>query len=52
MTLKLVLTASILALAPMAGFSQCSGHSDTQAMTCAQGSVYDADTGQCKVVTG
>lgn len=52
MALKTVLTAALLVLAPVTqAFAFCSGHTET-AMTCAEGTVYDAETGTCKVVTG
>lgn len=40
----------ILALAPVAA-AACPAH-ETQAMSCAEGSVFDAATNSCKVVTG
>ncbi|WGW03249.1 chitin-binding domain-containing protein [Tropicibacter oceani] len=51
MTIKTLIAAAALAVVPALGFAACSGHSE-QAMTCAEGSAYDADTGTCKVVTG
>jgi hypothetical protein len=49
---KTLLTAALLVLGSVAsGYAACSGHSE-QAMTCADGTVYDTETGTCKVVTG
>ncbi|CUH76707.1 carbohydrate-binding module family 14 protein [Tropicibacter naphthalenivorans] len=49
--IKTLLVATALTVAPMMAFAQCSGHKD-QAMTCAAGTVYDADSNSCKTVTG
>lgn len=49
--MKTLLSAAILALAPALAFAACGGHSE-QAMTCADGTVYDAASGSCKVVSG
>lgn len=43
--LKTLLTAAILAVTPIVAAAMC-GH-DQQAMTCAEGFVYDAETGTC-----
>ncbi|MCI5112099.1 MAG: carbohydrate-binding module family 14 protein [Marivita sp.] len=52
MTIKTLLTTLALTLASAtAGLAACSGHEET-AMTCAAGTVYDADTNTCKVVSG
>ncbi len=41
---------ALLLSTTVAGFAACSGHSD-QAMTCAEGSEYDAESGSCKVIS-
>ncbi|MFW2542350.1 chitin-binding domain-containing protein [Primorskyibacter sp. 2E107] len=52
MTFKTLLAAAALVVAPtVAAFAACSGHSE-QAMTCADGSVYDSTTRSCTVVSG
>ena len=51
MTIKTLLAAAALTVVPVLSYAACSGHSQ-QAMTCAEGTVYDADTGTCKVVSG
>ena len=52
MKVKAFLSAAILALSPVAGFAACTGYGhETQAMTCAEGSVYDAATNTCKVIS-
>lgn len=43
--LKTLLTAAVLVATPFVAAAQCS-HSQ-QAMTCADGFVYDAETGTC-----
>jgi hypothetical protein len=49
---KTLLTAALLVLAPVtSAFAYCSGHTE-QAMTCAEGTVYDSESNSCKVVTG
>lgn len=50
MTIKSLLVAAVLAVAPTLGFAQGCEHDDRQAMSCGQGMSYDADTGRC--VTG
>ena len=51
MTIKTLLTTAALTLASAtAGFAACSGH-DQASMTCAEGTVYDADTNTCKVIS-
>ncbi|MFD1341776.1 adenylosuccinate lyase [Litorisediminicola beolgyonensis] len=50
--IKTTLTAAALFLASALGVSAaCSGHSD-QAMTCADGTVYDSESNSCKTVSG
>ncbi|MDU8913624.1 carbohydrate-binding module family 14 protein [Aestuariicoccus sp. MJ-SS9] len=52
MTIKTLVTAAALVVAPtFAAFASCSGHSQ-QAMTCADGTIYDAASNSCKVVSG
>ncbi len=52
MTLKtLLVAAAIFGGSGFSALAACSGHSD-QAMTCTDGTAYDAETGTCKVVTG
>lgn len=51
MTIKTLLTAAALAVAPAFAFAACGGHSQ-QAMSCADGLVYDTESGTCKVVSG
>ena len=46
MPLKMICTALALSLSPALAYAGCSGH-DTQAQSCAEGSVYDAQTGNC-----
>ncbi|MBS0123915.1 adenylosuccinate lyase [Thetidibacter halocola] len=50
MKMKVLVTTALLALTPALAFAAC-GH-EQQAMSCADGTVYDAATGSCKVVTG
>ncbi|TCS63776.1 adenylosuccinate lyase [Primorskyibacter sedentarius] len=52
MKLKTILAAAALTVVPALGaWAACSGHSE--AMSCAQGTVYDSATGTCvKQVTG
>lgn len=49
MKTKTLLATLALALAPSIGFAACSGygHSETASISCAEGSVYDADTKAC-----
>ncbi len=48
---RLVLTLALLAT-PLAAWADCSGHVN-QAMTCAQGYTWNAESGACvPVVTG
>ncbi len=51
MTLKALLTATALVIAPTLAAASC-GYSSKQAMTCADGMVYDSASSSCKVVTG
>ncbi|MDJ0823708.1 MAG: adenylosuccinate lyase [Paracoccaceae bacterium] len=52
MTIKTVLTAAALVVAPALAYAEgCSWHSQ-QAMSCADGMVYDSETNSCKTVTG
>lgn len=46
MTFKTLIAAAALSLSPALAFAACSDHSE-QAMTCAAGSTYDADTNTC-----
>lgn len=50
MKFKIALCAAALALAPALAFASGCSH-EKQAMSCAEGSVYDADTGTCKEVS-
>lgn len=50
--MKIVLTAAILALTPLASFAMCQGH-ETTAQTCASGYQWDTEKGSCvETVTG
>jgi hypothetical protein len=52
MTVKTLVTALALVVAPtFAAYASCSGHSQ-QAMTCSDGMSYDATSNSCKVVSG
>ncbi|WP_201722151.1 MULTISPECIES: chitin-binding domain-containing protein [unclassified Sulfitobacter] len=46
MTLKSIFTALLLTLLPAFAYASCGTH-DTQAQSCAEGSVYDTQTGTC-----
>lgn len=48
--MKTLLASLALALAPVAAIAAC-GH-DRAAMSCAEGSVYDADQQRCVPATG
>jgi len=50
MNIKTLLAIAALAVAPVAGFAQCSG--ERHVMSCADGTAYDAESGTCKTVTG
>ena len=53
MTIKTIFAAAVFTLAPMLAFAQCSSsHIEMQAMTCAEGTVYDPESNTCQVVTG
>lgn len=48
MTLKTIFAALVLALAPSLAAAACwEGHAKEQAMTCAEGSVWDAEQATC-----
>ncbi|WP_439523491.1 chitin-binding domain-containing protein [Marivita sp.] len=53
MTIKTLLTTAALTLATAtSSFASCQwGHEEAK-MTCATGTVYDADSNSCKVVSG
>ena len=53
MRLKTCLVALVLGTMPVAAFAACfgAGHEKT-AMSCAEGTVYDAETGNCVATTG
>ncbi len=51
MTIKTLLTAAALVVAPLAAWADCSYHNEAK-MTCAEGSEYDSASGTCKVVSG
>lgn len=52
MKTRTLLTALALAVVPaVSAYAACSGYSK-QAMTCADGMVYDAEAGNCKVLSG
>jgi uncharacterized protein YdeI (BOF family) len=50
MKLKMILTAAALVVSPALAFAECSFDSH-QAMTCAEGSQYDAETNSCVVIS-
>jgi len=50
-TITTLLASAVLGLTPALAMAYCSS-SQHQAMTCAEGSVYDAESNTCKVVTG
>ncbi len=49
MTIKTVFAAAVLALVPALSQAACTGesHADQQAMTCADGTQWDAETATC-----
>ncbi|MYM54193.1 carbohydrate-binding module family 14 protein [Thalassovita mangrovi] len=49
--IKTILTAVILTAAPLAASAQCT-KDHQQAMSCADGTVWDAETKSCTKVTG
>ncbi|MFP7572143.1 carbohydrate-binding module family 14 protein [Marivita sp. S2033] len=53
MTIKTLLTTSALLIASAtASFAECSWGKEHVTMTCSAGTVFDADTNTCKVVSG
>ena len=54
MTIKTLLaTSAILAFGATASLAEgCNWSKQQASMSCATGTVYDADTGSCKAVTG
>ena len=51
MKLKMLLTTTVLALAPaLPAIAACGGH-EKQAMSCAEGSQYDEAKGACVVIS-
>jgi hypothetical protein len=52
MTFKTLAAAVALTLIPALGYAECSFGKHQQAMTCAEGSVYDAQSGSCVPTTG
>lgn len=52
MTIKMLAAALALAVSPIVAMAGCSTHAEQQAMTCADGTVYDPATSTCKVVSG
>ncbi|GGC02461.1 hypothetical protein GCM10011363_18810 [Marivita lacus] len=53
MTIKTLLTTSALLIASAtATLAQCNWGKEQVTMTCSSGTVYDAETNTCKVVTG
>ena len=51
MKLRMLLTTTVLALAPaLPAIAACSGH-ERQVMSCAQGSQYDEAKGECVVIS-
>jgi hypothetical protein len=53
MTVKTLLSAAVLAVLPGLTFAMCAGEArhDEQAMTCAEGTQWDAQTATCIPVT-
>lgn len=53
MTIKTLVSAALLVAAPTFAFAQCSsGHHDEKVvMSCADGTVYDAEKNECVVMT-
>ncbi|QUJ78102.1 adenylosuccinate lyase [Sulfitobacter albidus] len=52
MKLKIALATTALMLAPSLALAMgCSGSHSTQAMSCAAGTVYDADSNSCVATT-
>lgn len=49
---RLVLALALIS-SPLAALAECSGHSDQRAMSCAEGSQWNAETNTCvPIVTG
>ena len=49
---RLVLALALLS-SPLAAWAECSGHRDQQAMSCAEGMQWNAETNACvPIVTG
>jgi hypothetical protein len=53
MNVKTLLSAAVLAILPGLTFAMCSGEAklDQQAMSCAEGTQWDAQTATCTPVT-
>ncbi len=53
MSIKIILSAAVLAVLPGLSFAMCSGdsHSNQEAMSCADGTQWDAETATCVPVT-
>lgn len=52
MTIKTLLAAAALTLAPALATAECGFHSQKQAMSCADGMEYSEDKQSCVPVTG
>lgn len=53
MTIKTLLATAALTLATAtSSFAACQWGKETASMTCAEGTVYDAETNTCQVVSG
>lgn len=51
-TLKLLTATLALSLVPGLAIAQCTGgHSSTAQMSCAEGTMFDPETGTCEPVT-
>jgi hypothetical protein len=51
--MKRVVLALVLLSTPMTAWAQCSGKSEQQAMSCAEGSMWDMEVNACvPIVTG
>lgn len=44
----LVMSAAVVLMSTAAAFAQCIGKQNQQAMSCAEGTVYDAETQSCQ----
>ena len=53
MTVKTILTSAVLAVLPVLTYAQCSGEArlDQQAMSCTEGTQWDAQTATCVPIT-